>query len=164
MKKDNKSNVILIVGLLLIVFSIVYIPKYFKNLKKNRGIGNFNIEKKTSYTPNEIIPVYVDDEQMSKIYFRDFLNTIIIDMESSYNLLDVDYRENVFSNIYNYKKYIDSLELSMSSSVVKYATYERVGFKYYDVYDNNGNRFIFETNGVMQYKVYFDDIDEGEDE
>ena len=164
MKRDNKSNIILLIVLFLMLVSIIYVPKYIKNIKKNKGIVNFDIQMKENYKPNEIIPVYIDDEQMSKIYFRDFLNALVTDMNSSYNLLDVDYRESVFSNIYNYKKYIDSLELSMSSSVVKYATYERVGFKYYDVYDNNGNRFIFETNGVMQYKVYFDDIDEGEDE
>ena len=29
--------------------------------------------------------------------------------------------------------------------------------KIYGVYDTNGNIFIFETNGVMQYAVYLDD-------
>ena len=101
---------------------------------------------------------------MSKIYFKDFLNALNTDMDSTYNLLEVDYRESVFENIYNYKKYIDNLELTMGSYVVKCATYERGKYKYYDIYDNDGNRFIFKTNGVMQYKVFFDDIDEGEDE
>lgn len=164
MMKDNKNNIVLIIAGLLVLAAIIYVSQYVKNSKKNQIITNFNIEKKGSYKPNEIIPVYVDDEQMSKIYFNDFLNKLITDINSTYNLLDVDYRERVFENIYNYKSYIEGLNISDDTRVEKFATYERDNYKYYDIYDNRGNRFIFETNGVMQYKVYFDDIDEGEEE
>ena len=164
MKENNKSNIIIVVVLLLMLAGIIYIPQYLKNARKNQNIVNFDIQKKNNYKPNEIIPVYVDDEQMSKIYFKDFLKKLIIDINDTYDLLDVDYRERVFENIYNYKSYIESLGILESSSVGKFATYERNNYKYYDIYDNRGNRFIFETNGVMQYKVYFDDIDEGEEE
>ena len=158
------SNLILIVTLIVIVLAIIYLPDYIKNYKKYKGISDFNIEVKTSYKPNEIIPVYVDDKQMSKIYLNDFINKLIYDIDGSYDLIDSDYKKYNFINVNDYKEFIFNMEISMNNSVSKYATYERLGYKYYDLYDKDGHRFIFKTDGVLQYKVLFDDIEEGEED
>lgn len=161
MKKNGIKEILLIVFAFLILLSIIYIPKI---IKRNRDdINNGPIELKESYGVNEYIPVYVNDKQMSIIYFKDFLNMLLYDIDGSYDLLDKDYRDRVFENIYNYKDYIYNLKLSLNTSIVKYAVYERGNYKYYDLYDSDGHRFIFKTNGVLQYKVYFDDIDKGEE-
>lgn len=163
MKKNNNDSIILFVIVVLILLAVLYVPNFIKNFGKNESIINYNVELKENYQPNEIIPIYVDDEQMSKIYFKDFLYKVISDIDSSYLFLNEDYREDSFKDIYKYKDYINSLNLSIDDSVSKFATYERGIYKYYDVYDNIGNRFIFRTNGVMQYEVYFD-LDEGEED
>lgn len=161
MKKNEIKEIILVVFVIVILLSVIYIPKIIK--KHKYDIDNSSIELKESYGVNEYIPIYVDDKQMAIIYYKDYLNTLMYDIDGSYNLLDKEYRAKRFENRYNYKAYIDSLNISVAASVVKYATYDKLGYKYYDVYDSGGNRFIFKTNGVLQYKVYFDDISEGDE-
>lgn len=164
MMKKN-SNLILIVTLIVVVLAIVYIPNILRNNKKsNYDINDLKFEKKTSYKPNEIIPVYVDDKQMSKIYLNDFINKLIYDIDGSYDLIDSNYKKYNFVSLNDYKEFIYNMEISMNNSISKYATYERLGYKYYDLYDKDGHRFIFKTDGVLQYKVLFDDIEEGEED
>lgn len=161
MKKLDLKSILIISFVVLIIAGVIYIPKILR--RKGNRIDYSGIEIKDNYSVNEYIPVYVDDLQMTKIYYKDYLNWLINDMDGSYNLLDNDYRDKVFENIYNYKQYINSLKLSLNADISKYAVYERGNFKYYDFYDSDGHRFIFKTDGVLQYKVYFDDIDEGEE-
>lgn len=161
MKENDYKNYFLIIFVVLFVAAIIYVPKIIKSHKSE--FIDHSIKLKDSYNINEIIPVYVNDQQMSRIYYKDFVNSVLSDVNSTYDLIDEDYREKRFGNIYKYKDYINSLNLSISSDVKKYATYERPGYKYYDIYDKEGNRIIFKTKGVLQYKVLFDDIDKGED-
>ncbi len=159
---DNKGSIVLLIFVIVCVLGVIYIPRLFKG--NGEGMSTLKLIEKDYYGVNEYIPVYVDDEQMSKKYLQDYINSLIYDMDGSYKLLDKEYREEKFGNIYNYKYFIDSLNISTSAEVAKYAVYERFGYKYYDLYDKDGHRFIFKTDGVLQYKVYFDDIDEGEEE
>ena len=162
---NKKDNIVIIIVAVLMLAIVIYFPKFIKN-KNNRDYYDSSLDKisnKTNYQANEIIPVYVNDQQMSRIYYKDFVNSVLSDVNSTYNLIDEDYRKKRFGDIYKYKDYINSLNLSISSDVKRYATYERPGYKYYDIYDKEGNRIIFKTKGVLQYKVLFDDIDKGED-
>lgn len=162
MKEFKFKDVLIIVLIILIVASIIYLPKI---LNKNKSDFDYQkIEVKEIYKANEIIPLYVNDEQMAKIYLRDYINNLINDMNGSYDLLDKNYRDERFGNINDYKSFIDSLKISYDSQVKRFAVYTSSIYKFYDVYDQDNNRFIFKTNGVMQYNVYFDDIDEGEEE
>ena len=164
MKNNNKrNNIILIVILFVVASLVVYVPKYFDKHKNFLEDDKDLFKVKDFYKSNEYIPIMINDQQMSRIYYKDFVNSVLSDVNSTYNLIDEDYRKKRFGDIYKYKDYINSLNLSISSDVKRYATYERPGYKYYDIYDKEGNRIIFKTKGVLQYKVLFDDIDKGED-
>ena len=159
----NIKNVIIIVIIILLIAVFVYIPKILDERKSSILNYNYSITKE-KYNVNEYIPVYVDDEQMSRKYLNDFVKITLSDINESYYLLDKDYRDQEFGNIENYKQFIDSLNLSYNTSLDKYSIYDFMNHKIYDVYDKNGNRFVFMTNGVMQYEIYFSDIpsEEGE--
>lgn len=159
MKTEKKGNVFVII-ILVCCFIIVYL---FISLVKKYTNNNISLNesdyKIKNYGINEYIPIMVDDEQMSKKYLSDFVNQLIIDIDGSYYLLNKEYREQKFKSVDEYKAYIYSLNIDISANVSKYLSYERNNNKFYDLYDNNNNRFIFKTNGVMQYEVLFEDFD-----
>lgn len=162
MREDSKfSKIILVIIIMGAILSLVYIPKIIN--KKSTDIDKYYDEIK-DYGVNEYIPVMVNDEQMSRKYLNDFKNMLIYDLNGSYELIDYDYRNERFSSIDEYKNFISSLDLSRMTELDKWATYEVNGYKYYDLYDKIGNRFIFKTNGVMQYEVLFDDYYNGGEE
>lgn len=158
--KEEKSlkNYITYIVIFIVIICIIYIPKLLKNDKYDLNYNRFtNDIVKDKYKVNEYISVYVDDEQMSKKYLNDFLNVVFNDLDASYNLLNKKYREHKFGGLSKYRDYIESLNLSYSTGIFKYSTYEVNGYKYYDLYDKNGHRFIFKTNGVLQYELFFED-------
>lgn len=144
--------------IIIVILCIIYLPNLLKRDKYDLNSGR-NVKNivKDKYKANEYISIYVDDEQMSKKYLNDFLSNVFNDLDASYNLLNKEFREYKFGGLTKYREYIESLNLSFSTSVFKYSTYESQGFKYYDLYDKNGHRFIFKTNGVLQYEVFFED-------
>lgn len=152
---DNLKSIFLLVLIFICILAIIYIPQILK--RNDEGISNVKSIIKDKYSVNEYVPVYIDDEHMAKKYLQDYINNLVYDMDDSYNLLDRDYRDGRFGNIIYYKNFIDSLNISVTAHVSKYAVYNQGDYKIYDVYDSGGNRFIFKTNGVMQYKVYFED-------
>ena len=157
---DNKGTIVLVIIVIVCVLGVIYIPQLIKG--NGEGMTTLELIEKDSYGVNEYIVVYMDDEHMALKYLQDYVNNLIYDMDASYSLLDIDYRNERFGNVIYYENYIDSLGISVNPSISKYAVYDRGGYKIYDVYDQSGNRFIFKTKGVMQYHVYFDD--EGDDE
>lgn len=158
--KKKKDYLILGIASIAIVL-VIYLPKI---LKGNSDFDNKKIILKDNYKVNEFIPVYVDDQQMSIKYLNDYINNVYRDINKSYELLNIDYRNSRFGSVEKYKEYLESIGFSDETKVYKYSTYEMLGFKYYDILDKNNNRFIFKTNGVMQYELYFEKIDEGDDD
>ena len=106
----------------------------------------------------------IDDEQMSKRYLQDYLNILFENIDDSYNLLNKEYRDYRFGSIEKYKEFLATLGLTKSVDINKYATYEKNNYKYYDIYDKNGRRFIFKTKGVLQYELFFDEYNSSDDE
>lgn len=155
--ESNLKNIIPIVIIIALIIGVIYIPKLLKKNNEDFDFGVHESISKDKYDVNEYIPVYVDDKQMSRIYLRDYVRNVLNDIDSSYDLINDKYRMDKFGSIDKYKEYINSLNLSMLIDIDKYSTYDRRGYKYYDMYDMDGHRFIFRTNGVMQYEVLFDD-------
>lgn len=153
-KDDNSKTVIIFLIIVLLISGIIFVHNYIKSRKDNLD-PNYELEIKKYYDVNEFIPVYVDDEQMSKKYLNDFITNIYLDFDGSYKLLNKQYRAAKFGTVAKYKEYIESLDLT--SEIDKYAVYGTSDSKTYDIYDKNGNRYIFKTSGVMQYEVMFDD-------
>lgn len=158
------KNVFIFLFIIGCLSCVLFIPKLLKNKNDGYKDGTNHIIVKDSYKVNEFIPVYVNDQQMSIKYLHDFISILIEDIDNSYDMIDKDYRDKKFGSLKEYRNYIDSLEIPYDDTVSKYATYELNGYKYYDIYDRDGHRFIFKTEGVMQYKVLFDTLDDGDDE
>ena len=159
---DNLKNVLLVILFVVSILAIIYIPKFLK--RDSHELKYVEYIKKDKYKVNEYIPIMVNDEQMSRKYLNDFINIIIDDIDYSYTLIDEDYKNEMFGSLDSYKKYIYDLKLPVIDTVDKYAVYDLNGYKYYDIYDKDGHRFIFKTKGVMQYKVLFDNNSESEAE
>ena len=146
MKKDN-NTVLLVIVFIIILLGIVYLPRLFKD---NNDFDKY-YEDLRNYKVNEYIPVLVDDEQMAKKYLNDYINNIIKDLDATYDLIDLEYRNKRFSSIDDYKNYIYSLNLSKSDKVVKYSVYNNGKYKYYDIYDSNNISFCFFYFKLFQY-------------
>ena len=147
--KPEVKNVIIFVCIVL-VFSTLYM------------IINNLVNKETEeiflkdYNVNEYIPIYVSDDDMAKIYLNDYIHIMYTNIDKAYSLLDQDYRNKKFGSVDNYRDYVKSLN-NLSYVVDSFYIDDSRENKIYGVYDTNGNLFIFETNGVMQYTVYLDD-------
>lgn len=157
MKKNNSFISYLIVGLFIIVFILIINFSKIFNKEEFELDPNYKVETIENYEVNQYIPVMINDEQMSRKYLLDYINSVYSNMDNSYNLLNLEYRNERFGSVDAYKDFINSLNINNGVSVSRYATYEKGNYKYYDIYDNNDNRYIFRTNGVMQYELFFDD-------
>lgn len=158
--KNNSTlkTIITIIVIIVIILAVIYLPGIIKNQNSNNSINDKqSVEYTKNYEVNEYIPIMINDEQMSRIYLSDYMNNVLYNPDKAYDSLNKEYREKKFGSLDAYKNYINSLNLSKSSELDKYATYDKYDYKYYDLYDKDGNRYIFKTNGVMQYEIYLDD-------
>jgi len=150
----NKKNLkgILIILIIVASFALFFYWWYFYPTK-GEGLNADDIPTEPKhYEANEYSKVLISDESMCNKYLNNYLNIVSTDLQRAYNLLDEEYRNAKFGNFENFRSYIAQKE----SSFTKINRYYVSGNKYY-IYDNNDNLFIFETEGVMQYKVYLDD-------
>ena len=149
---DKKKNLIgyIVIGILLASVAIFIIYMGNKNQRK------FEYPLAKNYKINEYIPTFLTDNDMSKIYFNDFISTVISNPEESYLLLDEEYRNlkyPTYSSYYN--EYASNV--TIDKRVKKYYKDSVGKYIIFGVYDESDNLYIFKTNGVMQYSVYLDD-------
>lgn len=151
MNNKNVKLVIYIVSI-MVIFTIVFIV--LNNLLKNKEKGYDEYLK--NYKVNEYIPTYVSDEDMAKIYLKDYIHNMFYDIEAAYDSLDTEYKNKKFGSLDNYKKYVYSLD-NTSYVVSSYYKKDKNGYIYFGVYDTFGNTYVFKTKGVMQYSVFLDE-------
>lgn len=154
MKKNNDLNrfiPIIIIGGAIILLFLAY---SFLNKDETSKYKYGYVIQKSKYSNNEYIPILVSDEQMSRKYILDFLNTYYRDYKEAYNILDEEYRNETFGNYDKFKNYMEVHKFTYE--IDSYSVYGNGKYQYYDVYDKNGNRIIFKTSGVMQYSVMFE--------
>ncbi len=107
------------------------------------------------YKINEIIPIYVDKEQLAKKYLAEYVNFMLYYPEKAYELLDEEEKEDRFSDYESFLYYINEIKtLKFESALVsKYGSISDDGKKGLYVLDSAGNKFYFWENSVMDYKV-----------
>lgn len=147
--------VMFLISLIIFILAREYIASKTKYTDSTLSNELYEMIPKT-YDVNEYSNVIISDEDMARIYLNDFINNIAYNIESSYYLLDEEYRNAKFGSIDNYINYMRNLNYS-SYSVSRYYKKEVSGYVIYGVYDQNGNFFAFKTNGVMQYSVFLDE-------
>lgn len=160
-KEFFKKNIIIII--IFIIFILIlgfYLIREYIASKTIYTDSTLTDEKyqmiPKTYDINEYTNILISDEDMAKIYLRDYISNVNRNIEQSYYLLDEEYRNMRFGSLNNYLIYISSLNYS-SYNISSY--YKKVVDDYiiYGVYDEYGNYFGFKTKGVMQYVVYLDE-------
>ena len=153
------KNKFVITAILIVIVILAY---YFirdyrasKTIYQSRMDDEYISIPKT-YGVNEYVIVDVSNDTLIKNYFTDFKVSVQNDINESYSKLDEEYRNKKFSNIEDYKKYIQGLDLN-NAKPAKYNIISEGEYKIYIVYDNRNNLYIFKVKGVMQYKLYFDE-------
>lgn len=147
-----KKKITIVVLIILILLASLFLINNF-TAKKNEGFKDASeipeIPKK--YLSNEYFNLNISNQELSLIYFNDYVSILSTNLPLAYSLLDEDYRNNKFPTYNSFVEYINNFYITISTM----NEYRVVNNKYY-VYDKNNNEFIFVTNGVMNYKVYLD--------
>lgn len=151
MKNNNTIKIVIIAIISIIICTVIYLVIDYFNKNEQKEINFIK-----NYEINEFIPTYISDEDMARIYLNDFVNTMFLNTEYAYTLLDEEYKMKKFGSYENFENYVYSLEYS-SYNILKYYKKEKKGYTIFGVYDKNNNLFVFKTKGVMQYSVYLDD-------
>lgn len=155
LKKNKKTLIICII--LIIIVSIAY---HFLTYNPNDNLvyeteQNMFLKK---YGVNEYIPVYITEEDMAKKYLNDYKNKMLNSPEDAYEVLNKEYREKRFGSLESFTEYLNEFigSTNYDMEVDKYQIKNLGGYKYFDIYDNTGDHYIFKEISIMNYEVYLD--------
>ena len=156
MKEYIKNNYKTLI--LCLVFISICLIIYFINTDSNTGniySGKTIDVKKEKYGINEVVPIYVSEEDLMKMYLAEYVNLLYTDIDKAYSMLYSTDKEYKFPSIDIFKGYIDKRknESFLRAKVKKYAVIKYNNHKAYSVIDLDLNTFIFIENGIMDYKV-----------
>ena len=142
-------------------FSIIpsYEQQYLENIDKTIE-GRQGTEESIEVNQyNKWYIINLSEQQIANLYFKDYKEKILRDIDSAYNLLDDKTKSQKFNQINEFKQYIESNKISELSS---YHIKNNDNVKQLICVDKNGNYFIFKIKSVMEYTVEIyknDDID-----
>lgn len=154
--KEHKS-LIIIITILIAAFILIGILIFNGNEDQNYN-RKFD-ESKTKYKINEVVPIYVNQEQMAKKYLSEYVNLIVFDEEKAFELLDESFSQRYFSGNFDaFSKYINSLKTKqfVQAKVTGYDIRKIEGKTYYYVKDLDGNQFLFKESEIRNYTVVID--------
>lgn len=135
-----KNNKMLTLLLIIILFGIL-IFILIKNINKDSN----------EVKDNQIIYKNISEEEVAEIYFYDFINTINIDVNEGYKLLN---------NKVSYEEYLDFISLIDENILIKsYKIKKTDDYKLFYIKDNSDRTYIFKENSIMNYTVYLDEKD-----
>lgn len=157
--KENQLNLLIKYDNVNNTFSLLIYDNIEKN-NQNLDVNSLDI----SYTNieenmyNKIIIDEITDEEMSKEYFNIQKNNLINDMETEYEKLDSQYKENKYTDYNDFKNYYSNLKSQLiNSKLDKYGIDDKNGKKIYTLIDNYGNYYIIEVGkSINDYTVKLD--------
>ena len=154
--KEHKSLIIIITILLVV---LILIGVLIFNGNEDQNYNRKYDESKTKYKINEVVPIYVNQEQMAKKYLSEYINLIVFDEEKAFELLDESFSQRYFSGDFDaFSKYINSLKTKqfVQAKVTGYDIRKIEGKTYYYVKDLDGNQFLFKESEIRNYTVVID--------
>lgn len=154
--KEHKSLIIIITILLV---GLILIGVLIFNGNEDQNYNRKYDESKTKYKINEVVPIYVNQEQMAKKYLSEYVNLIVFDEEKAFELLDESFSQRYFSGDFDaFSKYINSLKTKqfVQAKVTGYDIRKIEGKTYYYVKDLDGNQFLFKESEIRNYTVVID--------
>mgnify|MGYP004468371931 CR=1 FL=1 len=112
-----------------------------KQIEKNQ----YNIYKMTPISKNST----------AERYFNTFLEYLKYDVQKSYELLEVQYKQSKFTNINEYIQYVQNNKLQ-EHALKAYNVYTYEDYSQYVCIDNQDRYYIFNEKGIMNYSVILD--------
>ena len=104
--KEHKSLIIIIT---ILIAAFILIGVLIFNGNEDQNYKRKYDESKTKYKINEVVPIYVNQEQMAKKYLSEYVNLIVFDEEKAFELLDESFSQRYFSGDFDaFSKYINS--------------------------------------------------------
>ena len=154
--KEHKSLIIIIT---ILIAAFILIGVLIFNGNEDQNYKRKYDESKTKYKINEVVPIYVNQEQMAKKYLSEYVNLIVFDEEKAFELLDESFSQRYFSGDFDaFSKYINSLKTKqfVQAKVTGYDIRKIEGKTYYYVKDLDDNQFLFKESGIRNYTVVID--------
>lgn len=131
----------------------------YDKIKNNQINSNFlkpkTIEKNSK---NEYSFELMTDRKIAVLYFDIIKNLIDYEPEVLYDILDTEYRQKKFTNVQEFKEYINSNENRFSTMEIdKYANYKYDDYLQYVCLDTEGNYYIInEDVQTGDYTIFLD--------
>ena len=139
----------------------VYLEDYINDNYKDLKLGNdINLEVPESIDKNDT-NIYdysiITDETYVTDLLEKYKEEILFDIESAYNHLDEEYKQNRFDNFNDFQKFAeDNIRKNISIEVAKYKKTNYDNYTEYVCVDQNGNYYIFNEASTMNYKLILD--------
>lgn len=95
----------------------------------------------------------IDDEEISKEYFYNYINKMKYNTKKAYEMLDKEYKEKRFDTFEKFDKYIKNMDFIRIDT---YAIKKEDGYTQYICKDVYGREYIFKETAIMQYTVMMD--------
>lgn len=141
------------------LFSIIPY-KYVEDNNLNIQVGNTiklpsNQIKDNTY--NKFSFKSITEEDMMVYYLNEIKDMMLYDIEASYNKLDNNYKQKKFTNIQEYKNYINkNLTKIYSSKIQKYDVKQYKDYNQYICIDQNQNYYIINETHIGEYSIMLD--------
>lgn len=147
---DEDVSIVLINDFDNLSFSIYPVEDNYKSVIN--GLKRVNVEV-NDY--NKIVNTdLIDKEQVCVLYYSDFMNMLMNNIEKSYDYLSDDMK-NRYTTTDSYIDFVNGNNDLFSTNADKCRVDEVDEKRVYSVIDENGNEYSFTEESVMNYKVSF---------
>lgn len=129
------------------------------NYEDTSKLENYNvsIEEIPSNNYNKFNFTNIEDATIINDYLSYYKDSIVDDIEESYNLLDEDYRETRFGSEMEYQQYVkENMKNILSITITKYKMNKKEDYNEYICLDQKNNYYILKETAIMDYKILLD--------
>lgn len=148
---DSNYEIIVLVDYKTLAYSVYPVLN-------NNATKIINSIKKIAVEPNTNNKIKgitsISKERICSLYLSDYINYIYQDIDKAYSMIsDEKKKEEEFSTLNNFKKYIDDNSDKITSVSDRCLLTEKKNKRIYSVIDKNGNKYDFTENNILNYKV-----------
>ena len=138
-----------------LTFSIEPLDKVYENIDEIK-VNHF--EEIISKKENNIFNYpTMTNEDIAREYLSLYKKITLGSPKTMYNLLDEEYKDTRFGSLAQYIEYVAQNSQNIKTAIVdKYQIVEQDEYTQYIIIDKNGNYYIFNEVGVMDYNVILD--------
>lgn len=147
---DEDVSIVLINDFDNLSFSIYPVEDNYKSVINDLKRVNVEVNDYNKIVNTDLI----DKEQVCVLYYSDFMNMLMNNIEKSYDYLSDDMK-NRYTTTDSYIDFVNGNNDLFSTNADKCRVDEVDEKRVYSVIDENGNEYSFTEESVMNYKVSF---------